>query len=186
MSPLSAWTNFYVITGSSAGALTGLMFVAMTLIASARWRTSGEPASGFATPTLVHFSLALFISALVSAPWPATIYPSVILGLTGVGGLIYALIAARRIRRQADYQPVLEDWLWYALVPVVAYAVLIAMAIVLASTPTPALFGIAAITLALLFIGIHNAWDTVVYITFEHLRADDEENEQGRAGEQQE
>jgi len=32
-STLSAWENFYVIVGSSAGALTGLQFVVMTLIA---------------------------------------------------------------------------------------------------------------------------------------------------------
>jgi hypothetical protein len=30
-----------------------------------------------------------------------------------------------------------------------------------------ALFGVAAATLLLLFVGIHNAWDSVTYITFE-------------------
>src|SRR5207247_3359319 len=34
-SPLQAWESFYVIVGSSAGALTGLQFVVMTLIAGA-------------------------------------------------------------------------------------------------------------------------------------------------------
>lgn len=32
-SPLKAWESFYVIVGSSAGAMTGLQFVVMTLIA---------------------------------------------------------------------------------------------------------------------------------------------------------
>lgn len=177
MSPLSAWTNFYVITGSSAGALTGLMFVVMTLIAGSRQRTSGDPAAGFATPTIVHFSLALFISALLAAPWSAMISPSVLLGLTGIGGLVYTLIAVRRIHRQTHYQPVLEDWLWHAVFPLAAYALLIAMAIVLASNHPFALFGVAAVTLMLLFIGIHNAWDTVVFITFEVLPADGEPHE---------
>jgi len=33
MSALSGWENFYVIVGSSAGALIGLQFVVITLIA---------------------------------------------------------------------------------------------------------------------------------------------------------
>ena len=37
-------------------------------------------------------------------------------------------------------------------------------ALMLSRHPTGALFVIATMTLALLFIGIHNAWDTVTYI----------------------
>jgi hypothetical protein len=33
MTPLAGWQNFYVIVGSSAGALIGLQFVVITLIA---------------------------------------------------------------------------------------------------------------------------------------------------------
>ena len=36
MSLLAAWQNFYVIVGSSAGALIGLQFVVITLIADSR------------------------------------------------------------------------------------------------------------------------------------------------------
>ena len=32
-SALKAWENYYVIVGSSAGALTGLQFVVLTMIA---------------------------------------------------------------------------------------------------------------------------------------------------------
>jgi hypothetical protein len=34
MSALAGWENFYVIVGSSAGALIGLQFVVVTLIAN--------------------------------------------------------------------------------------------------------------------------------------------------------
>jgi hypothetical protein len=33
---LSAWESFYIIVGSSAGALTGLQFVVMALVVEAR------------------------------------------------------------------------------------------------------------------------------------------------------
>ena len=36
MSPLDQWDNFYMIVGTSAGALIGLQFVVMTLIAEGR------------------------------------------------------------------------------------------------------------------------------------------------------
>src|SRR5215813_64539 len=54
--------NFYVILGSSAGALIGLQFVVMTLIAEMPTVRDVERAgSAFATPTIVHFGVALLL-----------------------------------------------------------------------------------------------------------------------------
>lgn len=167
---LTAWANFYVITGSSAGALTGLQFVVITLIASAQRRSSNEQINAFGTPTIVHFSLALLLSAILNAPWTALPQVAVTVGLTGVGGLVYGVIVARRMRRQRDYIPVLEDVLWHLIFPLVAYAILILAAILLLGGWTPALFGVAAVTLALLFIGIHNSWDTVTFLVTEFMK----------------
>ncbi|HEY1786941.1 MAG TPA: hypothetical protein VGJ73_02235 [Verrucomicrobiae bacterium] len=69
MPTLSEWANFYVIVGSSAGALIGLQFVVITLIADAPVGQAEAQASGaFATPAVVHFGIVLFLSAIVSAP----------------------------------------------------------------------------------------------------------------------
>lgn len=70
MSPLNGWENFYVIVGSSAGALIGLQFVVMTLIAG-RSVGHGEAQAGdaFSTPSVVHFAVVLLLSAIISAPW---------------------------------------------------------------------------------------------------------------------
>ncbi|WP_338247292.1 hypothetical protein [Dictyobacter halimunensis] len=62
---------------------------------------------------------------------------------------------------------VLEDWLWHMIIPFVSYTALIVAAILLFNQPVPALFCIGAVTLLLLFIGIHNAWDNLTYIAFE-------------------
>ena len=40
--PLTVWQNFYVIVGSSAGALIGLQFVVLALVGSTRKRTNAE------------------------------------------------------------------------------------------------------------------------------------------------
>src|SRR5258707_5424131 len=70
-----------------------------------------------------------------------------------------------------DYQPVLEDWLWHTVFPLVSYTALLVAAIVLPGYPALALFVIAAGTVLLLFIGIHNALDNVIYIAIELSQA---------------
>ncbi len=164
---LTTWQNFYVIIGSSAGALTGLMFVVITLIASSRVRRSSEPIAAFSTPNVVHFCAALLIAAILCAPWSMLWNAGLLLGLCGLGGMTYVTIAARRLRRQTDYTPVLEDWLWHTVFPLVSYTALAVAAIMLVGNPEPALFVTGAATVLLLFIDIHNAWDTVTYVVLE-------------------
>ncbi len=164
---LTTWQNFYVIIGSSAGALTGLMFVVITLIAGSRVRRSSEPIAAFGTPNVVHFCAALLIAAILCAPWQMLWNAGLLLGLCGLGGITYVAIAARRVRRQTDYTPVLEDWLWHTVFPLVSYTALVVAAIMLPGNPAPALFVTGAATVLLLFIGIHNAWDTVTYVVLE-------------------
>jgi len=167
--PLATWQNFYTIIGTAAATLTGLMFVVVTLIAGGRVRVSspGEAFATFNTPNVVHFSAALLVAALLSAPWQALWQAGVLLGLCGLWGVTYVIIVLRRVRRQTGYQPVLEDWLFHTLLPLVSYTALLVAAIMLPGHPAPALFVIAASTVLLLFIGIHNAWDNVLYIAIE-------------------
>jgi hypothetical protein len=169
VSLLTDWHSFYGIIGSAAATLTGLIFVVITLIAGGRTRVSspGNGVAVFNTPNVVHFGLALLIAAILSAPWQALWPVSLLIGLTGLGGAAYVVIVIRRARRQTDYQPVLEDWLWHTVFPLLSYTALLVAAIILPGHPAPALFVIAAATVLLLFIGIHNAWDNVIYLVVE-------------------
>ncbi len=166
MSTLSEWANFYVIVGSSAGALIGLQFVVITLIADAPEQADAQASGAFATPSVVHFAMTLFLSAIVSAPWKDLTVVAVIWGLLGFIGIAYSVIVIRRFRTQTVYKPVFEDWLFHALLPVAAYGMLAGSGCVAAAHPEIALFLVAGESLLLLFIGIHNAWDTVIYHTF--------------------
>jgi hypothetical protein len=167
-SVLSPWSNFYIMIGSSAGALTGLMFVVITLVAGAeRLRNSPDSPDGtstFSTPTVVHFCAALLVSAILSAPWHSLIGPVILLGLAGLCGVAYVLRLMRRTRRLTIYSLDLEDWVWYTILPFMAYATVLAGAITLRALPVQALFALATGVLLLIFIGIHNAWDIVTYI----------------------
>lgn len=168
VSPLTGWENFYVIIGSAAAALTGLMFVVITLIAGTQARRSSRAVATFSTPNVVHFCAALLLAAVLSAPWQMLWQPAFLLGLCGLWGIVYTAIVMRRSRRQTDYKMVLEDWLGHVVFPLISYTALVVTAILLPGNPAPTLFGIAAIMVLLLFTGIHNAWDTVTYITIEY------------------
>lgn len=167
MSPLNGWANFYVIVGSSAGALIGLQFVVMTLIAG-RSVSRGEAQAGdaFSTPSVVHFGVVLLLSALLSAPWDGVGAVAIIWGLVGLGGIAYSVIVGRRMRAQTVYKPVFEDWLCHVLLPLAAYAMLAGSAFAARSYTRTALFLVGAAALLLLFVGIHNAWDTVTHLVF--------------------
>jgi hypothetical protein len=166
MAVLDAWDSFYVIVGSSAGALIGLQFVVMTLIAERPPRRAGEASTVFGTPTVVHFGTALLLSALLRAPWPGIAAAGAAAGIVGAGGLAYTLLTARRMYVQTAYAPDFEDWLCHALLPLIAYATLPASAFAALSFPHEGLFGMGGATLLLLFIGIHNAWDSVAFLVF--------------------
>jgi len=160
---LALWESFYVIVGSSGGALIGLQFVVIALVAD-RHNASIGSMNAFGTPTVVHFTCALAVSAIMSAPWPTLNPLSMALMACGFAGIGYGVVVIRRARRQRDYQPVFEDWIWYLTLPCIVYAGLLASAIWLHEHHESAFFGIAACSLALLMIGIHNAWDSVTHI----------------------
>jgi hypothetical protein len=163
-SPLIAWESFYVIVGSSGAALTGLQFVVIALIAESRTRSTLQQIDAFGTPTIVHFCAVLLVSAILSAPWPTLSSIGAVLGVCGATGVVYGVVVVIRARRQTGYRPVFEDWLWHTVLPLVAYTLLLVAAVMLRSYPRRVLFVVGATTLLLLFIGIHNAWDTVTFI----------------------
>lgn len=168
-SALSEWESFYVIVGSSAGALTGLQFVVMALVSDLGRRATQDTIGAFASPNIVHFCIVLLLSAVLSAPWPNLIDAAWVLAPVGIGGLIYTSIVTLRARRQEGYEPVMEDWIFHIILPYVSYGMLLVGAAILTSNETVALFMFAAMALLLMFVGIHNAWDTATFLVVEEL-----------------
>ena len=166
---LVEWESFYVIVGGGAAALIGLQFVVLTLIAEGQQGTR-EAGAAFATPTIVHFSSALLIAAVLRVPWhgPGTV--SALWGLLGLSGMAYTVLVARRVRRQTTYRPDLEDWLFHSLLPLAAYVLLALSSLTAHAHTHESLLAVGAAALLLLFIGIHNTWDSVSYHVFVRMR----------------
>jgi hypothetical protein len=163
MEELAGWESFHVIVASAAAVLIGLQFVAMTLIAERPVERGAEAGAAFATPTIVHFSAVFLLSAELRAPWGSITPPAVLWGLLGLIGIVYAGVVARRMRRQAIYRPVFEDWFFHLLLPLAAYITLALSALAAPSHTREALFGVGAAELVLLYVSIHNAWDGLAY-----------------------
>ncbi len=161
--PLSEWETFYVITGGAGAALTGLMFVVITL----RTEVIAEAEGGvraFGTPNVLHFCGVLLVASLLSMPHHTMTSLAACLGATGIAGLALSTWVVIQARRQTAYHPVLSDWIWHVALPLLAYAAVVASAAAVPWRPVAALDLVAAASLLLLFIGIHNAWDSAVYI----------------------
>ena len=170
MAELAKWESFYVIVGGGAAALIGLQFVVLTLIAEKPVLAAPEAGAAFATPTIVHFGAVLLPAALVRMPWHTITPVAGLWGFAGLAGAVYVLVVARRMRVQKAYLPELEDWLFHVVLPFAAYATLAISAWAASSHMREALFGVGGAAVALLFIGIHNAWDAVSYHVFINMR----------------
>lgn len=161
---LTSWNSFYVMMGSSAAALTGLVFIVVTLVNDQRHDLSEAGLSTFTTPTVIHFCNALFICAVMAAPFRSLLPTQTLLALAGAFGLFYVVRVAVRASRLKTYEPDLEDWTWHVVLPSIGYVAIIGSAIALERADDPALFATAAAVTLLIFIGIHNAWDVVTFI----------------------
>jgi hypothetical protein len=176
--PLAEWENFYVIVGSSAGALTGLTFIVITIAADAANLASTPTARlaglrAFVTPTAVHFGAALWIAALLSMPGHTRVSLALCLAASGLIGTLYcAAVAHWMLEALSSYKPFIGDWVWSLVLPLCAYLGLLAAAMLLRAHALLALYLVAGVSLLLLLLGLHNAWDVVVWITAErHARS---------------
>ena len=163
---LASWSAFFATMCTSDAALIGLMFVVITLVSGMERKTpTRDGLSAYSTPTVMHFCSALFVSAVLIAPWHSLIGADVTIGLAALYGVVYSLrVVALARRTSGSYVPDLEDWTWYTILPLVAYFAILGGAIALARSSAPALYAVAGGVLLLTFIGIRNAWDVVTYL----------------------
>jgi cytochrome bd-type quinol oxidase subunit 2 len=163
---IADWHDFYVVVGTAAGALTGLQFVVIALLQGRSSPRSREAARSYATPTVVHFATVLVLSAILSMPSITRAELGAILLVVGLLGLVYVYFIFRNDRRQDLYTADLEDTIWHFTLPPLAYASLLLAGASAWSSPTRSLYMVAGSLLALLVVGIHNAWDSAVYMLF--------------------
>lgn len=161
---LHAWDNFFIMAGTAAATLIGLLFVAITLGAGLSTPRGLYGTRAFLTPTLVHFGGVLFECLVALAPWPSAWPVGIILGLCGLTGFVYQ-IKIILMQRKVDFvSPDWLDWAWFSGAPALGNASLIAGAAGLTAEKSFAPYAIAGAIMLLLFAGIYGAWDLTLWI----------------------
>ena len=160
------WDNFYLMIGSAAGALIGLLFVVMPL-ASGFDRSRTMKAIGiYMTPNALHFAVTLVICATALAPGLGRGLTAAVVALATLVGLINAgrsILGIRELSRGED-KPHWTDFWCYGVMPLGVYLGLGGVATGLWIGAAWASNALAATLLALLLLGVRNAWDLVTWM----------------------
>ena len=173
MAPMSSfaavagpWQTFYVLVGTAAATLVGLMFVAVTFGSSIVRRETSETARSFIDPTFTHFVQVLFVACLVVIP---TMRPR-LLGalLLTVSALRFAdLVRVHRHMRRAQkvhHDIELSDWVTGVVVPVVCYVLQGAAGLGFIRGHDGAFTTLAIATISILMLGAFGAWELMLWM----------------------
>ena len=159
------WDSFYLLVGGAAGALIGLLFIVMTLIRGGDTGARLRGAAIFMTPTVVHLSMVLVLSALATAPGLRDQTTGLIFGVCALACLGFT---GRALVMLAMGSVDTTHWsdLWaYGVAPFAASLALGLSTAAIWIAPDWAARGVAASVIAMLLIAIRNAWDLVTWIT---------------------
>ena len=163
---LQNWQGFYELVGAAAATLVGLIFLAFSLGARLVPAEDNTAMRAFVVPIVIHFGAVLILSALMLIP----IYTPQTLGLTllgvGVVGLVYSLGIAQQLwlHHRREEQLNFNHWLWHWLLPTGSTALIAGTGLTLVLNRTEFLAALALAALALIIIGLHNAFDLFLWI----------------------
>ena len=147
------WENYFVLTGTGAVTLIGLLFVVITLGAERTLRDGERLLRTYLTPTLFHFGVVFLIALLALAPeGDGLILP---FGLIGIAGVTYCLSIMLKLARNHETW---DAWLFHAVIPVVCYLGIIAAAWLGLTSTRQAYSVLRAVSALLLLAGMRNAW----------------------------
>lgn len=167
MITLHNWQNFYMLTGTAAATLIGLLFVAVSITVGTH--ISGKRASNllhtFVSPTLIYYAQVLLISCLAVMPLLNLFAFQVALAVLGCLNIFLALKVCWRILVvHKDEQIDLEHWVWDTVLPFVAGILLLGSAISFSQSGQLAPLGLSIADLLCLAIGLHNTWVLMLWL----------------------
>ena len=172
MNELERWANFYLLTSAAAATLIGLLFVIITLGAErgVKWEDPTAKIRMYLTPTVIYFASVLFLAALLTFPNHTRLTATLCICLAGVVGLVYSgtsLIGGGDKKSFEERQ----DLISYAIVPFVAYGLLVVGAVLLLHHPQRGLTFVAVGMLTLLTLGIRNSWAIAIDVSTRKIQS---------------
>jgi hypothetical protein len=161
------WDSFYLLIGSAAAALVGLLFVVATLTTNVEQASASAGANLYMTPVVFHFAMVLVLSALALAPGVTAGAAGPTVGAAALVGLVYmatVAIGQHRRRREASEPPHWSDFWWYGAAPLAIYLALGCAAAALWADAHGAALALGLVLMVSLLVGVRNAWDLVTWL----------------------
>jgi hypothetical protein len=157
------WDEFYLLAGSAAAVLIGLIFVVVTLMQD-RSRSSVLAGSKlYMGPVVLHVSFVLVLSAAALTPGitPA-VFAAVAAVLAALGLLrgVWSIVSGLK----GEDKPHWTDVWFYGVIPTGLSLALAAIAVGFWVGLEWAVNGIALVITALLLLSIRNEWDLVTWL----------------------
>jgi hypothetical protein len=161
---LHEWHDFYLLLGTAAATLVGLMFVSASIGATVFNEDHRAALEAFITPTVVHFAAVLFACLVNMIPEHRWESLAALLGFGGIAGLIYSGRVVMQLIIRHRFNVDMTDRMFYALIPVVGYLLAVAASVLGFLHSAVGAFVMAAALLVLLLAGLRNAWDMTLWI----------------------
>ena len=159
------WEDYYLLVGSAAAALIGLLFVVVTLTTGIATTAAERGARFFMTPIVFQLAIVLVLSGLAMAP---DLSPGAVALLVAAIALVAAAykgwIAWSFARGEVTHVPHWSDKWCYGFLPFGLSLLLAAVAAGFWLECVAAKPGLALLTIASLLLAIRNAWDLVTWI----------------------
>jgi hypothetical protein len=162
---LQSWHDFFLLTGTAAATLLGLVFVAASIAATIPNEKLGpeyeRSRSLWVMPIVYAFVRVLVVSALGVIPgqsWTSFGYVLCVLAVTDLGRMAWVARGMTRFHRKRERLSA-SDWGWYVLYPSLATITVAATGVSLAMGWRLPEQLLAAGLIGHLVIGVHNAWE---------------------------
>jgi hypothetical protein len=157
------WGEFYLLAGSAAAVLIGLIFVVISLMQD-RSRDSVLAGSKlYMGPIVLGVSFVLVLSGAALAPEMDRDRFAAIAAVIAVWGLARGLMSTVGIARLKEEVHWTDTW-FYGIAPSALYVALAAIAFAVWQGWDGCLDGVAAIVVGLILLAIRNEWDLITWV----------------------
>jgi hypothetical protein len=160
------WSDYFVLLGTAAAGLIGLLFVVVTLTTSVERSRALRAGGIYMTPIAIHFGVVLSLSACTLVPRLTSEQTAILIavfGALGFAGSMRTCFGIVDFHKGGD-APHWSDFWGYGAAPAAAYVLVETSAFELWRRAEWAVYLLAGALLVLMLIAIRNAWDLLTWM----------------------
>jgi hypothetical protein len=156
---INSWQTFYLLVGTAAVTLIGLLFVAVTINIEAFRRNTDMQLFGALTFNCFFYVLFLAIFFVIPGQSPLGLgVPLLLLGGLALVNAFQQYRRAQKMRRAEEKTSIAQRF----IVPMVCLLLWVIISIAILLAIAPALYGLVAVALLLLGSASQNAWELLI------------------------